>query len=70
MAHERLVMVAAWTRTVEYPQYARTEVTTATKSEMIWRVVADPGNIVRSIAEVATSQRENNDHNDGEGIGD
>ena len=42
----------------------------AMKSEMIWWVVADPGNIIRSIAEVAMSQRENDDHSDGEGIGD
>ena len=70
MACERLAMAAAWTRTVEYPQYARTEATMAMKSEMIQRAIADPGNIIRSMAEVATSQRENNDHSDGEGIGD
>ena len=40
------------------------------KSEMIWQVVVDPGNIIRSIADAATSQSENNDHNDGEGISD
>ena len=40
------------------------------KGKMIRRMVFDPGNIIRSIAEVATSQRENDDHNDGEGIGD
>ena len=40
----------------EYPQYARTVVTTAMKSEMMRRVIADPGNIVRSMADAATSQ--------------
>ena len=58
------------TRTVKYPQYARTEVTTAMKSEMTWQVVADPGNIIRSIADATTSQSENNDHDGDEGIGD
>ena len=70
MAHERLVMAAAWTRAVEYPQYARTEAMAAMKSEMIRWVIVDPGNIIRSIADVATSQSENDDHNDGEGISD
>ena len=42
----------------------------AMKSEMIWQAVVDPGNIIRSIADAATSQSENDDHNDGEGIGD
>ena len=63
-------MAVAWTRAVEYTQYARTEATTVMKSEMIRRAIADPGNIIRSIAEAAMSQRENDDHNYGEGIGD
>ena len=58
------------TRTVEYPQYARTVVMAAMKSEMTWQAIAHPGNIIRSIADVATSQSENDDHNSGEGIGD
>ena len=40
------------------------------KSEMIQWAIADPGNIIRSIADVATSQSENNDHNSNEGISD
>ena len=67
---ERLVMAVALTRIVEYPQYARTVVMVAMESEMIWQVIADPGNIIRSIADVATSQSESNDHNGDEGISD
>ena len=63
-------MAAALTRTVEYPQYARTEVMTAMKSEMMQWTIADPGNIIRSIADVTMSQSENNDHNGNEGISD
>ena len=70
MVHERLAMVAALTRTVKYPQYARTEAVMAMKSEMMWQVIADPGNIVRSIADAAMSQSENDDHNGSEGISD
>ena len=70
MAHERLVMVVALTTTVEYPQYARTVAMMAMKSEMMWHTIADPGNIVRSMADAATSQSENNDHIGGEGISD
>ena len=40
------------------------------KSEMIRRAIADPGNIIRSMADVATSQSENDDHIGGEGISD
>ena len=40
------------------------------KSEMIRRAIADPGNIIRSIADAATSQSENDDHIGGEGISD
>ena len=58
------------TTIVEYPQYARTVATTAMKGKMIWQTVFDPGNIIRSIADVAMSQSENDDHTDGEGIGD
>ena len=63
-------MAATLTRAVEYPQYARTEATMVMKSEMMWRVIADPGNIIRSIADVAMGQSENNDHNSNEGISD
>ena len=70
MAHERLATAAALTRTVEYPQYARTAVMMAMESEMIWRVIADPGNIIRSIADAAMSQSKNDDHNGNEGMGD
>ena len=42
----------------------------AMKGKMIRWTVFDPGNIIRSIADAATSQSENDDHNDGEGIGD
>ena len=66
MAHERLVMAAALTRTVKYSQYA----VTVMKSEMIWQAIADPGDIVRSIADAATSQSKNDDHNGDEGISD
>ena len=58
------------TTTVEYPQYARTVAMTAMKSKMMQRTVADPGNIIRSMADVATSQSENDDHIGGEGISD
>ena len=58
------------TTTVEYPQYARTAATMAMKSEMMWHVIADPGNIIRSMADAATSQSENDDHISGEGISD
>ena len=58
------------TTTVKYPQYARTVATMAMKSEMIRRVIADPGNIIRSMADAATSQSENDDHIGGEGISD
>ena len=70
MACERLAMVAALTRTVKYLQYARTEVTTAMKSEIMWQAIADPGNIIRSIADATMSQSENDDHNGDEGISD
>ena len=70
MAHERLAMAAALTTTVEYPQYARTVATTVMKSDMMRHAIADPGNIIRSMADVATSQSENNDHIGGEGISD
>ena len=70
MACERLAMAAALTRTVKYPQYARTEVTTVMESEMMWLMIADPGNIVRSIADVTMSQSKNDDHNGDEGISD
>ena len=32
--------------------------------------IADPGNIIRSMADAAMSQSENDDHISGEGIGD
>ena len=70
MARERLAMVVALTTTVEYPQYARTVATTAMKSKMRWHAIADPGNIIRSMADVAMRQSENEDHIGGEGIGD
>ena len=44
--------------------------TTVMKSEMMRRVIADPGNIIRSMADVATSQSENDDHIGDEGISD
>ena len=40
------------------------------KNEMMWRAIADPGNIIRSMADAATSQSENDDHIGGEGISD
>ena len=58
------------TTTVEYPQYARTVAMMAMKSEMMRRMIADPGNIIRSMADAATSQSENDDHVGGEGISD
>ena len=58
------------TTTVKYPQYARTVVTMAMKSEMMRHAIADLGNIIRSMADVATSQSENDDHIGGEGISD
>ena len=58
------------TTTVKYPQYARTVATMAMKSEMIRRTIADPGNIIRSMADAATSQSENDGHIGGEGISD
>ena len=70
MAHERLATAVALTTTVEYPQYARTVATMAMKSEMMWCVIADPGNIIRSMADVATSQSKNDDHIGGKGISD
>ena len=70
MVHERLAMVAALTTTVEYPQYARTVATMAMKSEMMWCAIVDPGNIIRSMADAAMSQSENDDHIGGEGISD
>ena len=42
----------------------------AMKSEMIRCAIADPGNIIRSMADAATSQSENDDHIGGEGIND
>ena len=42
----------------------------AMKSEMMRHVIADPGNIIRSMADVTTSQSENDDHIGGEGISD
>ena len=70
MVHERLAMVAALTTTVKYPQYARTVATMVMKSEMMWCVTADPGNIIRSMADLAMSQSENDDHIGSEGISD
>ena len=43
---------------------------TAMKSEMMRRAIADPGNIIRSMADAAMSQSENDDHIGGEGISD
>ena len=63
-------MVVALTTTVKYPQYTKTVATTAMKSEMMWHVIADPGNIIRSMADAAMSQSENDDHISGEGISD
>ena len=40
------------------------------KSEMIRRAIADPGNIIRSMADATTSQSKNDDHIGGEGISD
>ena len=40
----------------------------AMKSEMMWRAIADPGNIIRNMADVAMSQSENDDHIGSEGI--
>ena len=62
--------VAALTTTVKYPQYARTVATMVMKSEMMRHAIADPGNIIRSMADVAMSQSENDDHIGGEGISD
>ena len=42
----------------------------AMKSEMMLHVIADPGNIIRSMADAATSQSENDGHIGGEGISD
>ena len=70
MVRERLAMAAALAGAVDYPQYARTVVTTAMKSEIMWQMIADPGNIIRSIADAATSQSKNDDHNGNEGISD
>ena len=58
------------TTTVEYPQYARTVVTTAMKSEMMRHAIADPGNNIRSMADAATSQSKNDNHIGSEGISD
>ena len=58
------------TTTVKYPQYARTVAMTVMKSEMMWRAIADPGNIIRSMADVAMSQSKNDDHVGSEGISD
>ena len=58
------------TTTVEYPQYARTVAMMVMKSKIMWRVIADPGNTIRSMADVATSQSENDDHIVSEGISD
>ena len=58
------------TTTVEYPQYARTVATMVMKSKMMQCAIADPGNIIRSVADAATSQSKNDDHNGGEGISD
>ena len=68
MAHERLAMVVALTTTVKYPQYARTVAMTVMKSKMMWHMIADPGNIIRSMVDAATSQSRNDDHISGEGI--
>ena len=58
------------TTTVEYPQYARTVAMMTMKSEMMWRAIADPGNIIRSMADAAMSQSKNDDHISGEGTSD
>ena len=63
-------MAVALTATVEYPQYARTVAMTAMKSKMMWCMIADPGNIIRSMADAAMSQSKNDDHIGGEGISD
>ena len=42
----------------------------AMKSEMMQRAIADPGNIIRSMADAATSQSKNDDHIGREGISD
>ena len=70
MVNERLAMAAALTRTVEYPQYARTVAMMAMKSELMWQVIADPGNIIRSMADAAMSQSKNDDHIGSKGISD
>ena len=70
MACERLAMVAALTTTVKYPQYARTVAMAVMKSKMMQCTIADPGNIIRSMADAATSQSKNDNHIGGEGIGD
>ena len=61
-------MAVALTTTVKYPQHARTVATTAMKSKMMWHAIADPGNIIRSMADVTTSQSKNDDHIGSEGI--
>ena len=63
-------MAVALTTIVKYPQYARTVATTAMKSEMMRCTIADPGNIIRSMADVAMSQSENDDHIGSKGIHD
>ena len=40
------------------------------KSEMMQCVIADPGNIIRSMADVAMSQSKNDNHISSEGISD
>ena len=47
-------MAVALTITVKYPQYARTVVMMVMKNEMMQRMIADPGNIIRSMADAAT----------------
>ena len=42
----------------------------AMKSEMVRHMIADPGNIIRSMADAATSQSENDNHIGGDGISD
>ena len=42
----------------------------AMKSEMMRRAIADPGNIIRSMADATTSQSKNDNHIGGEGISD
>ena len=43
---------------------------TVMRSEMMRRTIADPGNIIRSMADATMSQSENDDHIGGEGISD